>query len=334
MNSRTHPRQQPVRPAAAVVEQLEGRRLLSASLVSLHGGTLMVRGSSQGANEIRVYRDPATNAVSVSVYTESARTAAVRSFAQTYDLAEISRVIVKGGRFADLIQIGADDDAWTVPSFVNGGGGLDAIYTGGGADHIHGGDGDDVIEAGGGANLVFGHKGKDTIFTGAGDDMILGGDGDDTINAGDGANWVFAGKGKDNVVTGAGVDRVHGGHDDDQLNTGGGADLVRAGKGDDAVDAGDGDDTVHGQLGNDLVHGDAGNYVLWGGRGDDQLFGDDGDDQLGGILGVNVLVGGAGADRFLIRDLASAVDLDADASAGDVVSMVKAKADGDDASSL
>ena len=336
MPKHTHARPpQSPRPAAAaaLVEPLEARRLLSATgLVTLHGGTLMIRGSSQGENEVRVYRDPTTNVVSVSVYTESAKTAAVRSFAQTYDLAAISRVVVKGGRFNDLIQVGADDDLWTVPVHATGGGGIDAIYTGAGDDLMHGGDGDDVIQAGGGANLVFGHKGRDTITTKAGNDLIHGGDGDDTIDAGDGDNWVHAGKGADHVVAGLGADRVHGGHDDDLLETGGGDDLVRAGKGNDVVRAGDGNDTVHGQLGDDQLFGGLGDDALWGGRGNDAVSGEDGNDTLGGVLDTNTLLGGPGDDRFVIKSLAANTMDNVDA--GDVVTMVKAKADGDDAGSV
>jgi Ca2+-binding RTX toxin-like protein len=72
----------------------------------------------------------------------------------------------------------------TAATTVNGGGGVDAIYTGSGNDTVDGGAGKDTINSGGGNDTVSGGADDDTIdFSGnfTIKDSVDGGDGTDTL---------------------------------------------------------------------------------------------------------------------------------------------------------
>jgi Ca2+-binding RTX toxin-like protein len=278
--------------ARPLVESLEGRRLMSASLAALHGHTLFITGSGRGSNDIIVYRATTDGTIAVGVSVTDARTGATTNTSYSFAEADVGRVFVKGGKFDDTIVVGRADADWKVPVIVVAG------------------------------------RGTNDITTGGGDDVILTGDGNDTVDAGDGDNLVKTGNGDDTVTTGAGADRISTNAGNDHISSGGGDDLLFSGKGDDTVDAGDGNDEVHGGLGNDVIHGGAGNDVLWGGLGDDVIYGEGGDDKLGGILGYNTLVGGDGHDTFVVTSLdTNSHDYN---SADDIVSLVKTHADASD----
>ena len=278
------------RPQAALVEILESRRLMSATPVFLAGGTLFIMGKANAENSVFVYR-PTDDTIEVGFSSVDVRTSNVRSFSQTFNTADVQRVMVHGGKLNDSIQVGRLDAGWTIPVFVQAG------------------------------------SGDDTISTGAGDDFILGLDGNDDIDGGDGNNVVNGGKGMDLIITGSGSDMIAGGNDRDTISSGAGDDLVRGGEGDDDITLGDGDDRASGQLGNDVIRGEAGNDILWGGRGDDVIYGGDGDDLLGGVLDYNSLYGEAGQDTFVMMDPdGNSHDFD---ELEDILRLTKKKADGD-----
>ncbi|WP_368669445.1 calcium-binding protein [Roseibium sp. RKSG952] len=72
--------------------------------------------------------------------------------------------------------------------------------------------------------------------------------------------------------------------------------------------AGLGDDIAYGYEGDDTFYGEEGDDILYGGDGDDSLYGGDGNDWLysGSLFDgeSDILTGGAGADTFILGDVA------------------------------
>lgn len=183
---------------------------------------------------------------------------------------------------------------------------------------ISGNDLDDVLMGGSGNDLIYGH---------GGDDDLRGGQGNDTIHAGDGDDWVQG----DGDYGPGGDDVIYGGAGNDLLCGQGGDDLIYGEDGDDTLLGGEGNDTLHGGAGNDWLSGHDGDDVLVsgggaddldGGRGNDLLVGHDdpervwmnggeGDDTLMAGAG-DFAVGGAGADSFVLRQVAGEVPVIAD----------------------
>jgi Ca2+-binding RTX toxin-like protein len=251
--------------AAALVEGLETRRLLSGAVLS--HGILRVFGDGASTNTITVNNSASGMNVDVSINSVNARGVPktfTKSFAKS---AIINSVWVVGGAKNDTIRVGQSNGAFTLGVRVLSGGG------------------------------------DDNVTTGAGNDIVFAGAGNDTVNTGEGMDWVRGMLGNDIIDAGNGNDRVNAGSGNDAVNAGGGADMVRGESGDDLIDAGSGDDVVYGGLGNDTLLGGTGNDLLWGGVGDDNLSGGNGNDTLGGYLGTNVLNGNNDQDTFVVRQL-------------------------------
>ena len=349
MNNAQMNRRNVVRAAARpVVEQLEQRRLLAAT-VEVIAGVLTITGDSANDTISVGFRNTATldGTTDTSIIDVSANTDGY-----SFDASTIGRVSIDGGAGNDTIIVEIDRRA-----VINGGDGLDSINSGTGSDQIFGGAGDDTILGNGGRDVIFGGEGNDNISGGTGPDVLIGDAGNDTVVGGLGDDRVFG----DDVLGGAvegdavGNDTISGGEGRDTLYGGLGADVISGGPGsqdlanyssrsDDltlilgAVNGSGGGgvtsevgqtpptegdtitfdtEKVNGGSGNDLIVGDGGFNVLWGGAGNDRLvgnggndflFGVEGDDSLSGGSGDDYLQGGAGADDMAGDDGFDTVD--------------------------
>ena len=162
-------------------EALEGRKLLSASLI---GSTLSVNGSA-GSDWIQVSRSigplydltiVTENNVSTSFYTGS-----------------IASIQVYGNAGNDTVAIGGGIGG----VYVNGGDGNDRLYGGNGADTLDGWNGDDYISGGGANDTLYGYFGNDEILGGDGNDTCLGEADSDSITGGAGNDNLYGGEGND-----------------------------------------------------------------------------------------------------------------------------------------
>ena len=234
------------RAAALVVESLERRALLSASL---SGGLLTVEGTS-GPDVVSASASSGILTVTVN---------------GTPYLFQSS--LVTGIR----MNLYAGDDTGSLSGSIGAPGTLDG---GAGNDTLTGGYGDDVF-IGGAGNDVFdrGYSGYDTVdYSAETADLTLSIDG----VANDGA----AGE-ADNIKLN--IAHVAGGSGNDTITGSGAANRLYGGGGDDALVGGIGHDVLYGGAGNDRLDGGAGNDGLLGEAGDDTLLADAGyDDMFGG----------------------------------------------------
>ena len=307
-------------------EELEGRRLLSATIV---GTQLQITGGS-GNDVIRVsQQDAATIRVEengvVSLFADSS----------------VNTILVNGNDGNDTVTLVSTTTLpLTEAATLNGGDDNDVLTGGGGNDNLNGGSGNNTLNGG---------AGNDTLTADTGNDVFDGGTGTDTVNytsrtlalnitldnvANDGQTTTIAsppplpplvikeldnvmdtvenvntGSGDDIIVAGVGnVNNVfNGGSGKDRLEGRGGNDSLSGGNGDDVLIGGLGNDTLLGQnnndqllggAGNDTLRGGSGNDVLSGGAGTDSMFGESGDDLIISTDGVadSVLDGGTGFD--------------------------------------
>src|SRR5690349_9872688 len=125
-----------------VIEQLEGRRLLSASIDG--SGVLRVDGTS-GNDRVVVFTDPA-DATKLDVKFN-------KEAVQQFDKSAIvsMRIDVRGGD--DVVAIGADVD---IDAKIYGGAGNDSLQGGLGDDRIYAGTGDDNVNGQGGKDIEYG----------------------------------------------------------------------------------------------------------------------------------------------------------------------------------
>ncbi|MDB5300178.1 MAG: Hemolysin-type calcium-binding region [Phycisphaerales bacterium] len=189
-----------VRP---VIEGLEGRRMLSATLG--HGGLLGVFGTGH-ADTISVTMDAQTaNTIDVSV----------NGKIKTFDAGSVKFILVNGLGGNDTITI---DPSIVTPTTVLGGAGNDTMVAGGGGDSLNGGAGNDSLEGGAGAGTLAGGAGNDSLVGGTGDDKMDGGAGNDSLQGGAGNCTLMGGAGNDTLVNGAGDDHIDGGKGKDHVD--------------------------------------------------------------------------------------------------------------------
>ena len=216
-------------PSFVAIETLEGRRLLSASIVN---GVLNVLGS-QRADDVVISRDPANSSrilVKVNGHEDSFRAKGIRT------------INVVTGRSDDRITVDDSHGSVAIARSIDAGDGNDSVTGGAGTDSVNGNLGDDVIS---------GRRGNDVLSGGAGDDTVVGGDGNDSINGDDGNDKLEGDAGDDSLAGGADNDTVSGDDGNDHAFGNGGSDSVSGGAGDDMIDGGTGGDTVSGGDGND-----------------------------------------------------------------------------------
>jgi len=225
---------------SGVCENLESRRLLSASLVS---GVLTVKGASSDDSIIVSLKSGDVTKLEVSV----------NSVTSDFVLSSITKVVVYGGDGADLIRISNVFGTVPLGMVFKGGNGNDLLIGGVKVDKLYGGLGDDDLRGMAGNDFLDGEAGLDKLLGSTGADLLLGG-----LDA-------------DLLVGGTGNDILKGGFGDD---------LLEGGAGLDSLFGNDGIDHLMGELDADLLDGGLGNDILDGGAAVDKLIGGLGDDQF------------------------------------------------------
>jgi len=200
----------------ALVEALEGRRLLSASaagLAEVNGGELTVTGT-RGDDRIWVYVDE-FDASGVAMVHVSLNDEPLGSF----PLADVERVVVRAGRGNDLVMA---QTSLAVTAFGEAG--------------------DDTLLGGTAGDWLLGGRGNDTLYASDGDDWLFGDGGDDVLSGDSGDDVLAGGQGTDQLYGFAGADTLHGGACDDLLDGGDDTDTLRGGRGFDQLTGGLGAD--------------------------------------------------------------------------------------------
>ena len=181
----------------------------------------------------------------------------VNNACETFEFAEINRIVIFGFGGIDLIQIDA-----RVETTIHGGGGDDIIFGGKlsaeifggpGRDLIVGGPASDFLDGGRGNDVVEGLAGDDQLFGRAARDVLSGGPGNDELFGGLGGDILSGGNGNDLLVGNAGADTLNGNGGDDELIGFGGPDEMLGGPGDDDLSGGAGFDTMDGGGGIDAA---------------------------------------------------------------------------------
>jgi Ca2+-binding RTX toxin-like protein len=229
-----------IRKDCPMFEQLENRRLLSASvLLDPKTGVMTITGNAKAEHiDVQVTRDPTTRpeVTRVRVFAEGDLV-----FKGAFEPASLKRVELSGGGGDDTLS--AYNDAADTKMIVHGNDGADVLQSTSAlaapGSEVWGDAGDDVIslanklgataghfaQGGGGNDLIYGSNGadelrgdfadssaaldrtgNDTIFAAGGNDRLFGDDGDDVLNGQDGDDFIDAGGGADIVDGGAGTD--------------------------------------------------------------------------------------------------------------------------------
>ncbi|HEV8606374.1 MAG TPA: calcium-binding protein [Tepidisphaeraceae bacterium] len=257
-----------------VIETLEDRRMLSASLVH---GILKITGTT-AADAITVGLDPANKAkILVKMGAKNSRftKTAVKTISILSGDGADTITISSGIKQQITIKSGEGDD--TVHGaggreVVFAGGGADQVFGGNGSDQVFGGEGDDQIDGGAGNDYLYGDGGNDTVSGGVGNDVLAGDSedtlvfsgqppfdiiGNDSLNGGDGNDWLLGG---------ARVETDPVSHN--LFLTGNGQDTFTGGAGADIIDKGGSDDTITDLAGEDYVPVDEAPSAHEGGQGD------------------------------------------------------------------
>ena len=186
----------------------------------------------------------------------------------------------------------------TSSTYVESGGGDDAVVGSAGPDEVHAGDGNDEILGLGGADTILGDGGSDAIYGGPGADKQSGGPGDDTFYSETSGSW-------DGGELDSGADDVRGGPGKDTVSLSldvNGATISLDNKANDAVGGGGGDnyhsdlERILGSGGDDRIVGSARAEELVGGYGVDRISGGGGNDRIYGGADSDRLDGGPGKD--------------------------------------
>jgi Ca2+-binding RTX toxin-like protein len=204
----------------ALVEALEGRRLLAATLSST--GLLTINGTTAG-DLIVVATVNTSIRVRINAAVQTFANAAVKSIkvlsgagddnvladrlsrAASFDLST-GEDFLTATNFNDTVVCGTGGDS------VEGNGGNDSILGGDGNDHLDGGDGNDTIRGNIGNDAILGRTGNDRLYGDAGNDRITTGLGADSADGGEGNDVLFAMANdglKDTLLGGTGYDAAH-----------------------------------------------------------------------------------------------------------------------------
>ncbi len=159
-----------------MIEKLEGRRLLAASLSN---GLLVVTGT-EGDDTINF----AVGGSSISVF--------LNGVGSVFNARDVERVHVDALGGDDTVILGR---RLMLPTVVLGGPGDDFISGGPGDDTLIGGDGNDTLSGNGGNDYLDGQRGDDTLIDGRGQNIYFGGGGNDTAHV----EGIFFGSGVENL---------------------------------------------------------------------------------------------------------------------------------------
>lgn len=206
--------------AKAVLETLEGRSLLSAT-IGLHDGVLSVTADPNTASTMQVQYE--ADMTHVHAYTTGV--------SRTYARSQIKKLVIVGSQKADSIYV---DPRLGINARIDGGAGNDTIKGGSGIDTINGGPGDDLIY---GSGILTGGDGNDTIWGGNYDNEIIGGNGNDLL---------VGGSGNDKIYGGVGHNTIYGGAGNDLLVSLNGTSVLAGGTGSNTIKGGNGNDTLIG----------------------------------------------------------------------------------------
>jgi Ca2+-binding RTX toxin-like protein len=218
-----------------MIETLESRFLLAATVMLDAGGVLKIVGTSR-ADTMGITQT--TRIIRVSIL----QGAILRSF----PTASVNKIEITGLGGVDAIGLSPFTRTEVrVPTKIDGGKGDDRILTGRGPDTILGGSGNDIIDGANGNDSITGGSGNDSIFGSGGDDSILGGGGADQIFG----DFSFVtkdeeGNGNDTINGGAGIDLLDGDGGDDVLNGGPDHDTLNGGPGVDDLQTSGGNDLL------------------------------------------------------------------------------------------
>src|SRR3954470_3665432 len=172
--------------AAAVLEKLASRRLLSGVAMSVHHGVLVVRGT-RGDDAIVISVDSAGSNTTRMMTVESAGKLV------KFKASMITGVRVNGGAGNDDIEVSVGDGMHDVPVTLLGGRGDDTLVGGERGDVLRGDAGSDLIYGNGGDDRISGGRGDDSLIAGAGNDRVQGDAGNDLIGGGDGDDMILGG---------------------------------------------------------------------------------------------------------------------------------------------
>ncbi len=168
--TRRQPKRRNVAPVPAIVESVEPRLLLSATMSG--NGTWTIRGTS-ASDEIYISRDETDSSYLL---------VEVNGQVVDYQPADdVAKIVVLGRRGHDYIEISESAGEIVIPAVLRGQAGHDTIIGGSGNDRIYGNGGSDELE---------GNDGDDSIYGGGGHDYLSGGFGDDLLRGGRGRNEI------------------------------------------------------------------------------------------------------------------------------------------------
>ena len=142
-------------------------------------GVLTVRGDRTAGTQITVGR----SADGASIVTQVGSAAA-----ESFDAAAVTRVVVRGGKGNDTVNVNLTGATLVKPVDIRTGAGDDTITAGGEDDVIDAGTGNDKVDCGDGTNRVKGGAGDDELTGGAGQDTLVGGRGLDRVTGSAGAD--------------------------------------------------------------------------------------------------------------------------------------------------
>jgi hypothetical protein len=185
-----------------VLEALESRQLLSASLTSaVDGMYLNVRGTGRG-DEI---------SVGISAFDANLIDVTVNKVTQSFDRTGVTKITIDGRGGNDSIAIDEVHGVLPVGVSILGGKGRDNLRGSRLNDTIIGGAGDDYLMGKAGDDSLLGGKGKDFLWGDAGNDFMSGDKDRDNLYGGDGDDHMLGGVGNDLISSGAGNNVTDGG---------------------------------------------------------------------------------------------------------------------------
>jgi Ca2+-binding RTX toxin-like protein len=165
-----------------VSESLEPRRLFANA--HLVGEILRIHGDGGATNTINVADSADGQSLDVNIVSVTRRGVSKTFNASFPKSLGYTRVHVRGGQRADVVNLGTSSAVFTMEARVNTFAGDDTINSGSGNDQLIGGVGKDTIHGGAGNDVIRGKKGDDQLFGEDGDDIIWGAGGADNIEGG------------------------------------------------------------------------------------------------------------------------------------------------------
>jgi Ca2+-binding RTX toxin-like protein len=285
--------------AAGVIEPMEQRRMMSASLTN---GVLSVTGT---ANDDAYVLSLSNSKIVVK------RGSAVEGEFASSQVNRISAVLGSGNDTWDSSAINKR-------TYVAGESGNDTLKSGNALDTLYGGSGNDRLVGMGERDYLYGEADNDELFGADGHDILVGGAGSDFMSGGTGSDRVdYTAHTSPVRVTldGRKNDGASGEYDHIISDV----EIVYGSNGNDVLVGSTGNDYLHGYGGADILNGEAGHDTLIGGTGGDAIVGGAGNDMIDGQAGSDQMSGGTGNDTVDYRLATSRVKVTQDGLSNDGV---------------